>query len=68
MLEGFGENTTPVTIMVTDLFGKQVYAETIIVEGEVLNTTIDMSGKAAGMYLVNVSSNDQNWSERVIVQ
>ncbi|MBL0042959.1 MAG: T9SS type A sorting domain-containing protein [Flavobacteriales bacterium] len=68
MLEGFGENTTPVTVVVTDLFGKQVYAETIIVEGEVLNTTIDLSGKAAGMYLVNVSSNNLNWSERVIVQ
>jgi hypothetical protein len=38
------------------------------VQGDVLNTTLDMQGYAAGIYLVNVTTVDHSWTQRVIVQ
>ncbi len=68
MLGGFTEETTPVEIVITDLFGKTVRSEHIVVEGELLNTVIDLRGQAAGIYLVNVIGGGQQRTERVIVQ
>ena len=68
MLGGFTEETTPVEIVITDLFGKTVRSEHIVVEGELLNTVIDLRGQAAGIYLVNVIGGGQQHTERVIVQ
>jgi hypothetical protein len=68
-LNGFGEDAQQeLSINVVDLFGRQVHAERMVVQGDVLNTTLDMTGYAAGAYLVNVSTADRSWTERVIVQ
>jgi hypothetical protein len=68
-LAGFGDdNEQEMTITVTDLFGKQVYAERTVLQGDMLNTTLDLQGYAAGIYLVNVNTTDHAWTKRVVVQ
>lgn len=68
-LVGFGdESAQELVISVTDLFGKTLHSERMMLEGDVLNTTIDMQGYAAGIYLVNVVTADRSWTERVVVQ
>jgi len=68
-MAGFGdESEQEMTITITDLFGKQVHTERMVLQGDVLNTTFDMQGYAAGIYLVNVTTADRAWTKRVIVQ
>ncbi len=68
LIQGFDEATTPIQIQVLDAAGRSVHEEKVIVEGEILNTVVNMQGYPAGAYQVVVVSPDHRWTKRVLVQ
>ncbi len=57
------------TITVFDLFGKQVMASTIGVEGaEQLNTVLQLPAVSAGLYTVQVTVGAEILTRRLVVE
>jgi uncharacterized delta-60 repeat protein len=55
-----------VKINVTDLAGKTVRTKDVQLQGSSLSVSLQMNEFAKGMYLVNVSSDNLNFSQRII--
>ena len=55
-------------IQVFDAIGKIIYDEAIQVSGGTLHHQIDLSGKAKGMYMVNIQTSDAVVTKQVIIQ
>ncbi|MBK9540447.1 MAG: lamin tail domain-containing protein [Flavobacteriales bacterium] len=56
-----------VSLDVTDLFGKRVHAEQLPVSGT-LNSTLDLSGLASGVYVVTLTAGSEQWNQRLVIQ
>ncbi|MBK9196283.1 MAG: T9SS type A sorting domain-containing protein [Flavobacteriales bacterium] len=68
-LEAIAPGTKEVTITVFDLFGKQVMASTIGVEGaEQLNTVLQLPVVSAGLYTVQVTVGAEILTRRLVVE
>jgi hypothetical protein len=66
---GLGEGAHAVSVDIFDLLGARVQSERINVDGEELNTVVQLnSGIQRGVYLVNVTMDDHLWTERLVVQ
>lgn len=57
-----------VLLQITDMVGRTVYTHTTTVKGGLLNETIHLSNQAAGMYLLNVRSGNDNRVLRFVVK
>ncbi len=58
-----------VTVDIYDLTGKRVIARTIAVQDGYVNTTMDLGGSlSSGLYMVNITAGDKNYTERLVVQ
>jgi hypothetical protein len=69
VIQGFDDPYTNVTLSLTDQFGRLVHTEEIRVEGDMLNTTIDLRNNfASGVYVMTLKANSSTWTKRVVVQ
>ena len=50
------------------MFGKRIMARTIAVQGNTLNTILELPDMASGMYLVNVNVGDKTYLKRLMIQ
>jgi hypothetical protein len=67
-IEDLGATYTTANVDITDLFGKRVMAQTIAVQGNTLNTVLELTDMAAGMYMVNVTVGEKTYMKRLMVQ
>ena len=68
-LSAIEEGVNTVSVDIYDLTGKRMSARTIAVADGNVNTVIDLNGElAAGMYLVNITAGDKNYTERLVIQ
>ncbi len=63
------EGVNTVSVDIYDTFGKRVSARTIAVQDGFINTVLELNGElAAGMYLVNITAGDAQYTERLVIQ
>ncbi|MCB0794911.1 MAG: T9SS type A sorting domain-containing protein, partial [Flavobacteriales bacterium] len=67
LIEGLTDETQRVSVEVFDLFGKRVMATQQDNSGEVFNTVLELDGFATGVYMINVTVNDQVYMQRISV-
>ncbi|MBP6312507.1 MAG: T9SS type A sorting domain-containing protein [Flavobacteriales bacterium] len=68
-LTRIGEHVSTVSFDLYDLSGKRLVQRTIAVSNGQVNTVIDLHGElAAGMYVVNITSGDEVFTDRVVIQ
>ena len=68
-LTGLSPEATTATVDVVDMFGKRVMALTIATDGaEELNTVLQLDDVATGLYVVNVTSGTNTFTERLVVE
>ena len=67
LIEGLTDETQRVSVEVFDLFGKRVLATQQDNSGEVFNTVLELDGFATGVYMINVTVNDQVYMQRISV-
>ena len=66
---GLGEGAHAVNVDIFDLLGARVQGEQLNIDGEELNTVVQLnSGIQRGVYLVNVTVDGHLWTERLVVQ
>jgi hypothetical protein len=65
-LSGFGTATTSVMITLSDVQGRTIHQENIVVEGDQLRTTLETSSLSKGIYMVNVTAQGRSWTERFV--
>ncbi|HOP44479.1 MAG TPA: T9SS type A sorting domain-containing protein, partial [Flavobacteriales bacterium] len=68
MVDGLTEADQRITVDMYDMFGKRVIAQAYENTGEQLNTTLEVDGLAAGVYVVHISTGERSYTERISVQ
>lgn len=67
-IDGFFEqNITELTIIVTDLVGKQLIASSLTGSRRYFTQQFDMSRFPAGLYIVNINTGSNEYSRRIMV-
>ena len=68
-MQGLGEGAHTVSVDIFDLMGARVQSEQLNIDGEELNTIVELNGSIApGVYLVNVTVDGHLNTERLVVQ
>jgi len=68
-LTRIGDHVSTVSFDLYDLSGKRLVQRTIAVSNGQVNTVIDLHGElAAGMYVVNITSGGEVFTDRVVIQ
>ncbi|MEZ4788669.1 MAG: lamin tail domain-containing protein [Flavobacteriales bacterium] len=68
-LSNVQEGVNTVNVDVYDLTGKRVMARTIAVQDGFVKTNLDLNGDlSGGMYMVNITSGDKTYTERLVIQ
>ncbi|HMC96446.1 MAG TPA: T9SS type A sorting domain-containing protein, partial [Flavobacteriales bacterium] len=68
-LDAIEDGVSSVSVDIHDPFGKRVSALTIAVNGGTINTVLDLPGDmASGIYIVNITSGGQVFTERLVIQ
>jgi hypothetical protein len=67
-IDELGATYETATVDITDMFGKRVMAQTIAVQGNTLNTVLELPDMAAGMYMVNVTVGENTYMKRLMIQ
>jgi hypothetical protein len=68
-MTGLGEGAHRVSVDLFDLLGARVQSEQLNINGEELNTIVELiPGIQRGVYLVNVTVDDRLFTERLVVQ
>ncbi|HPF91444.1 MAG TPA: GEVED domain-containing protein, partial [Flavobacteriales bacterium] len=63
------EGVNTVNVDVYDLTGKRVMARTIAVQDGFVKTNLELNGDlSGGMYMVNITSGDKTYTERLVIQ
>ena len=58
-----------VNVDIHDLIGQRVATHTLVAQGGLLNTVIDLEGRlSGGMYLVTITAGDQHFTERLVIE
>jgi hypothetical protein len=64
----FRGDRIPTEIKIIDMMGQEVYKENISDFSGYYDKQIDLSGKDAGIYILQVIQNDKSWSKKVVVE
>ncbi|MBX2973870.1 MAG: T9SS type A sorting domain-containing protein, partial [Flavobacteriales bacterium] len=66
---GAAEAARTVSVDIFDMTGKRVAARTLTVQHGMVNSTMDLSGDLpGGVYLVNITTDDKTYTERLVIQ
>jgi hypothetical protein len=66
-LQGIGTELETVTADVYDLAGKRVAARVLPTQEGTVYTTLDVAGLAPGIYLVNLTAGEQQFTQRLVI-
>ena len=64
----FRGDRIPTEVKIIDMMGQEVYKENISDFSGYYDKQIDLSGKDAGIYILQVIQNDKSWSKKVVVE
>ncbi|MCB9163298.1 MAG: T9SS type A sorting domain-containing protein [Flavobacteriales bacterium] len=68
-LSNVQEGVNTVNVDIYDLTGKRVAARTIAVQDGFVKTNLELNGDlSGGMYMVNITSGDKTYTERLVIQ
>jgi hypothetical protein len=65
-LNGTDSAADQVMVTLSDIQGRTIHQENIVVEGRQLRTTLETAQLAKGIYIVNVTGQGRSWSERFV--
>ncbi len=65
-LNGFDGSTNQVMVTMSDVQGRTIHQENLVVEGTQLRTTLETAELSKGIYIVNVTGQGRSWSERFV--
>ncbi len=65
-LNGSYDAASQLLLTLSDVQGRTIYQENIVVEGGQLRTTVETAQLTNGIYIVNISGQGRSWSERFV--
>ena len=62
------ENRQDVYLSITNYLGKVIFTEVLKDHEGQYNNTIDLGNKAYGIYMLNITTNNQNINKKIVIQ
>jgi len=67
-LSSVEEGVETIEVELFDAFGKRVATKRIDTADGLVNTSLDLTGMANGLYMVSISAGSHSWNERLVIQ